>query len=242
MYALCHIQWDNTGLYDNDMLRNKHKFQPDKQITLTLIECLSLGNFRPSNVVLYNLWECENCIRLWDEFDALYQTILTRENSANAKLLAKEQYAQKILREQIDKGSPLSSLDAVKEAVEHILLRGQRWRVLVQAVQSADVLLIYQSRGTGDKYSIVGDVVDHGSDEDFDRMKRLMLNPENHLRETCLRLTGVRDMIFELADAPVHSELCKYLATAIKIRIKSMLSAGRGDMAGYPLPQNVDHH
>ena len=98
MYALCHIQWDNTGLYDNDMLRNKHNFQPDKQITLTLIECLSLGNFRPSNVVLYNLWERENCIRLWDEFDALYQTILTRENSANSKLLAKEQYAQKIAR------------------------------------------------------------------------------------------------------------------------------------------------
>ena len=29
-------------------------------------------------------------------------------------------------------------------------------------------------------------------------------------------------MIFELADAPVHSELRKYLATAIKIRIKSI--------------------
>ncbi|KAI4167179.1 MAG: hypothetical protein LQ343_007412 [Gyalolechia ehrenbergii] len=222
MYALSHIQWDNTGLYDNDTLRNEQNFRPNGQITLTLIQCLSLGNFRPSNLVLYHLWERENCVRLWDKFDDLYQTFLTRENSANAKHLAKEQYAQKILRDRIDEGSSLSSLDAVKEAVDHILLRGKRWRALVQAVQSADILVMYQSRGTADKYSSVGHVVDHGSDEDFDRMKRLILDPVNHLQETCLRLTGVRDMIFELANAPIHSELRKYLATAVKFRIESI--------------------
>ena len=222
MYALCHIQWENTGLYDNDVLRSEHNFRPDAQNTLTLIECLSLGNFRPSNVVLYHLWERENCIRLWDEFDTLYQTILTRENPANAKQLAKEQYAQKILRDRTNEGSQMLSLDACKEAVNHVLLRGQRWKALVHAVQSADILVIFQSRGTADKYSIIGDVVDHGSDEDFDRIKRLMLSPEYHLQETCFRLTGVRDMIFELSNTPVRSELRKYLATAIKTRIESV--------------------
>ena len=222
MYALCHIQWDNTGLYENDVVRSEHNFQPDMQNIRTLIECLSLGNFRPSNVVLYHLWERENSIRLWDEFDTLYQTILTHENPATAKQLAKEQYAQKILRERINQGSQLSSLEACKEAVNHVLLRGQRWRALVQALQSADIVVMFQSLGTVDKYSIVGDVIDHGSDEDFDGMKRLMLKPEYHLQETCLRLTGVRDMIFELSNAPVRSELRKYLATAIKTRIESV--------------------
>lgn len=215
MYALCHIQWDNTGLYDNDTLRNEHG--PNGQGSLNL--CLSLGNFRPSNVVLYHLWERDNCVRCWDEFDNLYQTILIRENPENAKNLAKEQYAQKILRDRNNAESPLT-LDTVKEAVDHILLRGQRWRALAQAIQSAEILVSYQSRGTWDKYSIIRDVVDHGSDEDFDRMKRLILNPEYHLQETCFRLTGVNDMIWELANAPVGSELRKYLATAIKTRIE----------------------
>ncbi|KAL9045015.1 MAG: hypothetical protein Q9214_001891, partial [Letrouitia sp. 1 TL-2023] len=222
MYALCHIQWDNTGLYDDDVSRNEHNFDPKGQITLVLIQCLSLGNFRPSNVVLYHLWERANCVRFWDEFDDLYQTILTRENSTNAKHLAKEQYAQKILRGLIDKKSPLSSLDAVKEAVDEILLRGERWRILVQAVHSVDILMIYQSRGTADMYSTVGDVVDHGSDEDFDRLKRQVLDPKYRMRETCLLLTGVRDMILNLVNAPVRSELRKYLATAIKTRIQSV--------------------
>lgn len=117
MRALCHIQWDNTGLYDDSISRSEHNSQfrgQMSQMTLTLIECLSLGKFRPSNVVLYHLWERENCIQLWDEFDDLYQTILTRENSANAKHLAKEQFVQKILRDRTEKGWPLLSLDAVK--------------------------------------------------------------------------------------------------------------------------------
>ena len=222
MYALRHIQWDNTGLYDDNILRNEQNFQPDEQITHTIMECLSHGNFRPSNVVIYNQWERERCVQVWDEFDDLYQAILIRENQANAKYLAKEQYAQKVLRDLNDRRSPLSSLDEVQEAVDHILLRGQRWRALAQDAQSADFLLIHRFRGTVDKYADVGDVVDHGNDEDFDRLKRLLFDPEYRLKETCLRLTGVRDMVFELANAPVRSDLRKYLATAINTRIESV--------------------
>ena len=222
MCALRHIQWDNTGLYDDDILRNEQNFQPDEQITHTIRDCLSFGNFRPSNVVIYNQWERERCVQVWDEFDDLYQTILIRENPANAKYLAKEQYAQKVLRDLNDRGSPLSSLDEVQETVDHILLRGQRWRALAQDAQSADFLLIHRFRGTLDKYADVGDVVDHGTDEDFDGLRRLLLDPESHLKETCLRLTGVRDMVFELANAPVRSDLRKYLATAINTRIESV--------------------
>ena len=219
MYALCHIQWDNTGLYHNDVAKNEHNAQVSEQVDTTLILGLSFGYFRPSNVVLYHLWERECCIQHWDEFDKLYQTILTEGNPANAKHLAKEQYAQKILHERTSKGSPLSSLDAVKEALDSILQRGERWRALVQAVQSAEVLLMYQNRGTFDQYSIIGNVIDYGSDEAFDNIKRRVLAPECRLQQTCLQLTGLRDMITELANAPVRSEFRKYLVTTVQSRI-----------------------
>ncbi|KAI4212723.1 MAG: hypothetical protein LQ351_004615 [Letrouitia transgressa] len=226
MQALCHIQWDLTGLYDDSISRSKNnsKFTGQmSQMTITLMECLTLGKFRPSNVVLFHLWERVNCIHLWDEFDNLYQNILTQENPANAKHLAKERFLQKILRERTEKGWLPLSLDHARQAVNHILLLGERWTGLVLAVQSAEILLIYQDRGVVDECPNVGDLIESVSDEGFDYLKRQLLDPKNRLRETCLRLTGVRDMIDELANAPLGLELRKYLAMAIKARIESAL-------------------
>lgn len=99
--------------------------------------------------------------------------------------------------------------------------------------------MIYQDRGTADENSRVADLIEFVPDEDFDRLKRRLLDPKIHLHETCLQLTGVRDMIKELANAPLHSELRKYLAVAIKDRIESAFGPVEEEWPDVPVSRRL---
>lgn len=215
--VLTQINWDGAGFLDtvtpegtNDIILGFNA------IAMGYIT----GEYTPSNMLLYRLWERENYIRAQQRFDEIYRAQLPCENFLEAKRLAIQQYTQEILDHQIKKESEISSREDVEGAVFHILRRGARWTELMHAVDSAEILLIDQRMHVMKEDTIIGNVIEHGTNEEFDVMKEFLIAPENRVKEDCLRLSGVSQMALDLADSPRNSQLRNYLTTAIRDRIE----------------------
>jgi hypothetical protein len=59
--------------------------------------------------------------------------------------------------------------------------------------------------------TITNDVVEQVTDAEFEEMKDFLLNPRNFIKDNCLRLSGLVDMITDLANAPENTDLREYL-------------------------------
>lgn len=213
---LTQINWDGAGFFDTEAPEDTNDILGFNAIAMGFL----IGKYTPSNMLLYRLWERENYIRAQERFDEIYRAQLPCQSFLEAKRLAIQQYTQEILDHQIEKESEISSREDVEGAVFHILRRGARWTELMHAVDSPEILLIDQTMHVMDEDTIIGNVIEHGTNEEFDVMKEFLIAPENRVKEDCLRLSGVSQMALDLADSPRNSPLRNYLTTAIRDRIE----------------------
>ena len=94
---------------------------------------------------------------------------------------------------------------------------------LVNSAGSVEILLMRQEQSVLDCNIQIGDVIEDGTDEQFTEMKAFLMKPENNVVDTCLRLSGVRNMIMEIADLSPDSPVRQYLSKAISQRVREVL-------------------
>lgn len=214
MLSLENIVWDYAGLFDAAAP------EASSIVGYTGVAMSALkGEMYAPNLVAFQLWERGNYIHAWDKFNEMYRAHLVNTNASEAKRLTTEEYVQEVCDSQINKDSQISSRGDIEEAVRHILHRGDRWRSLVDAVGSAELLLMDDRFHIGVRKAI-GDIIKDGTSQEFDKLKNDLLLPEGHVRDICMTLTGVSEMIFQLSDSAKDSEIRQYLANAITGRFR----------------------
>ncbi len=233
MLSLAVIAWDYAGLFDAAV--------PEVSSGVGFLGVTAgvlKGKMYAPNLILFRHWERGSYIYAHDMVDELYRANLATTNASEAKRLATEEYIQDVHAGQIEKDSEISSREDIREAVCHILHRGARWRSLVEAIGSAEALLMDDRLYVGVRKAI-GDIIKDGTDEEFDKLKTDLLNVEGRMRDTCLALSGVTEMLYELADSPSDSTTRQELTRAITRRFETVFSA----MARYAKgPQQESYH
>lgn len=151
----------------------------------------------------------------------MYQDNMPGRSTTEARRLTVAQY----IREETEKMAPTQSQlqpEHITEAVHVMLRRASRWTALVEAIDSAEILLVDQTKHVMQEHTTIGQVLEAGTDEEFEELKVLLLKPTNRVKENCLLLSGVSNMIIALADALVDSDLRRYLAETVKLRIRDV--------------------
>jgi hypothetical protein len=217
MYALRSISWENTGCEPNE---HGSDSPHDRMITLAL--GWLQGKFHANNMVIYRLWERHNYYYAFEHFDEIYQRHLPAHTTMEAKQIAFDEHAREINEAQVREGSEITSLAIIKEALQQILKRGLRWTALVTAFESEEILLLDQDAPLFEN-STLGDVLLDCSDNDFEWMKGFLLLPENGLKNTCFRLSGISNMLKDLSDTGHDSPVRPYLETEVKRRIENAI-------------------
>jgi hypothetical protein len=118
----------------------------------------------------------------------------------------------------------LRRVDAIRlQDVERVINKILRWKALIDAVGVPEVFLIEEDEtefDVGEDIPMPG--IASASDEEWPHLLAKLLSPEFKLKETCLRLSGIVDMI-ERLDGLEESDLRKYLVSSIEKRVKSVL-------------------
>jgi hypothetical protein len=217
---LTEVSWQLTGL--------KHGFEDMQTDKLspsfaTILSGYIFGNLSPADMVLFRIWERENYILAYDRFEELLQSHATDlEGSATAaRTVALNQYIEMTCHEYRSQSS-YSNVERA-EAAKAIVQRGSRWRSLLEGVSCVDALLLDQQAYIAHPNNIIGDVIEKGSDEEFEAMRQYLLSPDDSFKEICLRLSGIVRMIKDLADSDGNSELRNYLAKEIDYRIQEAM-------------------
>lgn len=181
-------------------------------------------------MVLYQLWERRHYCIAQERYDELYQANLPNNSAAEARSLAVAQYIQETTEKLETDYSDCGKPGTIRNAVNHILRRASRWTALINSVKSREILLIDQNQHVMRPETIIGNVIEQGTDAEFDEMVDFLLDPKNLVKDNCLRLSGVSEMISDLADAQDGSELREYLARQVKRRVQDVF----GDVAVAP--------
>lgn len=190
-----------------------------------------------SNLVLYRLWERDHYISAFAEFNEILESCQSGGAPSQARDMAKHEYAKRRWEEYQDPGIAARSRAQISTAVDSILQRGARWTALVTSLQSEEVLLVHEDRPLMDSTSTIGNVIDSGTDEDFENLKRFLLSEANNFKDCCLRLTGVSRLIFNLSNTPKEdSNLRSYLIKALAERINNIFGSA-GFVAGDDLDE-----
>ncbi|CRG88102.1 hypothetical protein PISL3812_05129 [Talaromyces islandicus] len=110
--------------------------------------------------------------------------------------------------------------------LESMLTVALRWQSLMDAVGVPEVLLIQYVNGEQKSWRdlLLPDVTSV-SDEDWPSLLQALLSPALGLKEACLKLSGVIDMIECLGGLEL-SDLRIYLATSIRKRVQGALGTG----------------
>lgn len=125
------------------------------------------------------------------------------------------------------------------QKIDCLLIVALRWKGLFDAIGVPEVFLIqddgYVQEYLEDTLDIPHiDLTDIGSmsEEEWSSVLNELLSPTLALKETCLKLSGVADMIQRLKGSD-ESELRTYLVEEIKRRVRGVLGDG-SDLPGYP--------
>jgi hypothetical protein len=178
-----------------------------------------LVGFSPSNFVLYRLWERERYHSANGHFDTLLQSFLPDHTPDQSRQLAFEAFEEEEWNRRPRQGIDRNQFSL---ALERILKRGARWEALLRAVGSDEVLLVDEDRPLMDETTTLRAVIESGSDEEFNTVKDFLATGSN-LGDVCLRLSGVRRMIRNLADTPrEQAGVRSYLVNAITERIRQV--------------------
>lgn len=128
-------------------------------------------------------------------------------------------------REDVDPTRQRDDLEVAEfvRGFDRTITLGLRWQDLLDAVGVPEVLLIhYDNEETDFWEDIPFPDVELVSDKEWPFLLNGLLSPSLGLKEACLRLSGVADMIQRLKGLD-ESELRTYLAVSIQQRVKGVL-------------------
>jgi hypothetical protein len=105
------------------------------------------------------------------------------------------------------------------------LLIGSRWNELIDAIGSEEVLLIneYDHLLCFDEEENPAQVIEEGSDAAFRQYKERLVSSELGLKDTCLRLSGICNMIIALRRMDGDFEARKVILEEIPRRVLAVL-------------------
>jgi hypothetical protein len=122
-----------------------------------------------------------------------------------------------------------TSLESEKTAqfirdLDQTRLIGSRWNKLVHAVGSQEVLLVsVDDEDLWDDDPDPIQVIEEGTEEAFQQCKERLLSYDLGLKDTCLRLSGVSNMILALRKLDEDSEARKFIEGEVKRRVQEVL-------------------
>jgi hypothetical protein len=227
LHALTDVNWDETGI--PSLFDGEEPFTEISRSFGTVIVCYLYGEFNPANMVLYRLWERQNYLIAQQKCDEMYQAHLPGKSIAEARDLAVPQYVREETDKRINNWSEITP-EQISEGIYLILRRAARWRTLVSAFESMEILLIDQRKQLLRSNTTLEDVLENGTDEEFEELKQFFLDPSNRVKDSCLRLTGVSKMIRNLVDEPLDTEIRRYLAEEIKSRVQAVFGESIPDL------------
>jgi hypothetical protein len=224
MQALVDIDWTGIGALGHGGGEPRGPV-PDFVDPAFVTVCLGcVAGFGPADAVLYRMWERDCYLMAQDECDKIYQGYLPGKSMSEARRLTVESYTQR----KIDRIAPSPAYghcnlhpEHIREAVSLILRRASRWLELINAIGSQEVILVDQDKAIVNSDKTFGQILD-GTVEEFEELKRFLLDPVNGFRDNCLQLTGLSNMIHDMANAPLDSVLRRYLEEHVKLRIRSI--------------------
>jgi hypothetical protein len=228
IHYLTDVSWEDIG-YPNFDAPADHPCQRDvpQSFQAVIIGYISAG-FSPSNLVLYRLWERAKYIEEHNKFESILKPFLENHNAEEARELAFDAYVQQAWEPQAHTGAYSRTIEGIACAARHILRRGARWVALINAVESSEVVLADEDRHLLDGSTTISRVIQQDAEDEFEKVKEFLCSPENNFKESCLRLSGLQDMIHKLADTPKGTDLRAYLQDTVRSRIEDLFGpAGR---------------
>jgi hypothetical protein len=109
-------------------------------------------------------------------------------------------------------------------------LRGSRWKELVNAIGSQEVLLMNENHD--DLWDVdpnLNQVIEEGTEEAFQRCKERLISSEFDLKDTCIRLSGISHMILALRKLEDDSALQRYISEEIDRRVREVFGKPHWD-------------
>lgn len=231
-YFLSDIDWERIGSAELGTTTYTSPNPVAGQLSMAVIGlALTTARFNRANMVLYRLWERQYYIRIHDRCEDFCQEISPSTSTRQARI----KFTETLVRETQESSSITADRDEIEQAIHNILRRGSRWRELVDATQSEEIVLVDQDLPVMPPLQSIGIIINTGDDAQFKELKDFLLDPKYEVKANCLRLSGVAQMIIDLADAPESSELRQYLCATIENRIRCVL--GNPGLAGH-IPQS----
>ena len=100
-------------------------------------------------------------------------------------------------------------------------------------IESSEILLLDHTQHVMQDETAIRNIIEQGTDAEFDEMKKFLLDPKNFVKDNCLRLSGVSSMIYKLSDEPEGSDLRAFLVKEVTHRIR--------DVFGSPLEDSLEN-
>ena len=213
---LSDLSWATTGL--NHAIQIELGRMPP--ITATILSAYQGHALVPSDMVAYLIWERTNYIHAYRRCGELYlDPGNVGMNPEQVRISAVERYVREVCDGQ-DWATSVHSSPERESAAKRVLHRGMRWQELVEGVGCLEAVLVHPNAYIGPPSgNNIGNIVDRGTDEEFASFKLQLVSPECGFRDYCLRLSGLANMILDLAESRVNGPLRAYLAGEISRRI-----------------------
>ena len=213
-YTMKSISWETTGLCPDSQDTSMSGIS---QSFWTIITCFLRHEFTPSNLVLYRIWQRDGYLRTQQAFSDIYRVKLQDMPRSQAKEEATREYIQSLAQKHSTTHSEMSP-GVFSSVVRKILRTASRWAALVNACESLEIILLDQKCHFHDK--TIGEIIEQGTNEEFENWRNSILSPEVHLKEDCMRLSGVVRMIQKLSDSTQSSEVRQILAEEVQERFQ----------------------
>lgn len=170
----------------------------------------------------------------------IYERVL-QEGIANGMTLEESRASSPQRMMERKKNTEKTRADNIQlQDAERIIKESLRWKALVDAIGVPEVFLIdYENEGESQfQDDLPVPEIASASDEEWPHLLAKLLSPELGLKETCLKLSGIIDMIERLKELE-ESELRKYLVSSIEKRVESVLGSPK-DLPGYESDDSDD--
>ncbi|KAE8413276.1 peptidase A4 family-domain-containing protein [Aspergillus pseudocaelatus] len=180
-----------------------------------------------ANTVYYALQSRIAMVRLSREYTTSVEDGFSRgmsEEAVRAFIFRKVMFDLGILNEGIDMRANEWKEDKLIEGFDRSISCALRWKKLYDEIGVPEVFLIRGESAVTDDGEDIADLdFTSMSDEKYGSLMNRLLSPTLGLKETCLKLNGVVDMIQRLRELDQLAVQRKFLAEELKRRVKNVL-------------------
>lgn len=203
--VLAHTDWNGS------ISRPQHR-DPIDQFDPLYLDLLQLVSARLGQIELYNLF-----VKFSDKIGVDQDD--SDENDSYEKVIG--MFCLHIRKRTCSARSEV--LETISQIQSH-LRSGKRWKELSDLFEAEEVILIMNPLLSPTRDAVIqldiSRVVEGGNDDEFTRLKHLLITRCPWIRETCSRLKGLVQMLTELKEANQHD--AKTLLKAIEQRIRAV--------------------